>query len=199
MAQPQKKPAQEAIAKPVRSPLAAVETTRNSAENAFQLGGNAVKDFMATSAEEAQKAQEKLFAMGREGAESIAKSTETVSKALADAMELSRDGVETCIECANLSSSLAQDIGAELVESTNKAFTDGVELSKEVFSCRTLSDVFELQNRALKSSIDNFFNQSVKLSSMMFEYSSEALEPINERISQTAEQITKIVTGNSGK
>jgi len=176
--------------------LAASKLATEATENVVKIGGKAVKDFMSTSAQEAQKAQEKVFALSREGAENFAKSADVVTKALYEVVELSRDSVETCIECANLSAALAKDVSTELFESTNKAFSDNVELSKDLFACRTLSDMFELQNRLIKSSVDNFFNQSVKLSGMMFEYSSEALEPINEHFAQSADQLTKILSGN---
>ena len=192
---PSAKLASEATQKAARTTFAAVESSRNSAETVVKIGGKALKDFMATSAEEAQKAQEKVFALGREGAENIAKSADAVTKALSETVELSREGVEACIECANLSASLVKDVSSELFESTNKAFSDNVELSKDLFACRTLSDMFDLQNRIVKNSIDQFFNQSLKLSSMVFEYSNEALEPINEHFAQTAEQLTKTLSG----
>jgi hypothetical protein len=175
--------------------LSAVETTRNSAETVVKMGGSAVKNFMETSAEEAQKAQEKIFAMSREGAAKMAESADSVSKAFSEAVEMSRENMESCIESANLAASMAQDISSEMMESANKASAEMTELSKDMFACRTLSDIMELQNRMIKSSIDNFFNQSVKMSGKMFEYSSEALEPLNERFAQTAEKMTKTLAG----
>jgi hypothetical protein len=92
-----------------------------------------------------------------------------------------------------MTATLAKDISAELFESANKAFSDNLELSKELFSCRTFNDMFELQNKIIRNSIDNFFNQSVKLSGMFFEYTTEALEPINERVAQATEQFSKVL------
>ena len=175
--------------KAAKHTYAAVESTRNSAENVVKIGSKAVKDFMASSAGEAQKAHEKVFAMGRVGAEKFAKSADVVTQALYDTVELSRDNVETAIECGNMSAEFAKDLSTEMFETVNKAFSDHVELSKDLFACRTISDLFELQNRALKNNIDNFFNESVKLSGMVFEYSQEALEPINERLAQVSEQV----------
>jgi len=171
--------------------FAAVESTRSSAENVVKIGSKAVKEFMASSTGEAQKAQEKAFAMSREGAEHITKSADAVTKALYEAISLGRDNIETCMECGNMTAALAKDVGAEVVEATNKAFSDNLEMSKELFACRTINDIFELQNRAVKNAIDSFFNQSVKLSGMVFEYTSEALEPINERVAQATEQFSK--------
>jgi phasin family protein len=150
-----------------------------------------VKEFIATSADEAQKAQEKAFAIGREHAENFAKSADAVTKALYETIAMGRDNIETAIECGNMTAALAKDVSSEVFEYANKAFSDNVELSKDFFACRTINDMFELQNRLVKSSIDNFFNQSVKLSGMVFEYTTEALEPINERVAQATEQFSK--------
>jgi hypothetical protein len=183
--------ASDAANKAAKNAYGAVEHTRNQAENVVKIGGNAVKEFLATSTGEAQKAQEKAFAIGREGAEHFAKSADAVTKALYDGIGMSRDNVETCIECGNMAAALVKDVSTEVFEYANKAFSDNVELSKEFFTCRTINDMFELQNRASKSLIDNFFNQSVKLSGMVFEYATEALEPINERVSHATEQFSK--------
>lgn len=191
--------AADATQKAAHTTLAAVESTRASAENAVKIGSKAVKEFMASSTEEAQKAQEKVFAITREGAEHFSKSADAVTKALAEAVELSRDNVEAFIESANLSATLAQDVSAELVNNANKAFSEHVELSKDLFAARTISDLFDIQNRVIKSTIDHFFNQAVKVSGLVFEYSNEALEPINERFAQSAEHLTKTLSGHNRK
>jgi len=190
-AQPAARLASEVANKAAKSTFAAVESTRSSAEKAVQIGSRAVKDFFSSSAEEAQKAQEKAFSIGREGAEHITKSADAVTKALYDAIGLSRDNIESCMECGNMTASLAKDLSSEAFESANKAFSDSIELSKEFFACRTLNDMIELQNRAVKSVMDNFFSESVRLSNKLFEYSREALEPINERVAQATEQFRK--------
>ncbi len=199
MSQPHKKPSGQPAAKlasniadkSAKTAYTAVETTRNSTENVVRIGGDAMREFLTTSTGEAQKTQEKVFAYGRERAENLAKSADAVSKMMYEAIGISRDNVETCIECGNTTAALIKDMSSEIAESANKAFSDNVEISKELFACRTINDMLELQNRVARQTIDNFFNQSVKLSGMFFEYSTEALEPINERVAQVTEQFSK--------
>jgi phasin family protein len=190
-AQPTAKLASNFANKAAKSAYGAVEHTRNQAENVVKIGGTAVKEFLATSTGEAEKVREKAFAMGREGAEHLAKSADAVTKALYDGIGMSRDNVETCIECGNMAAAMVKDVSSEVFDYANKSFSDNIELSKEFFACRTINDMFELQNRIAKSAIDNFFNRSVKLSGMVFEYTTEALEPINERVAQATEQFSK--------
>lgn len=192
--QPAVKLASNVAGKAAKTTISAVESTRNSAENVARISSTAVKDLLANGASEAQKAQEKAFEMGRESAKHITKSADVITKSLYEAIAISRDNVEAMVECGNLTASLAQDMSNEMLEYANRSFSDGVELSRDVFACRTINDMVDLQNRIIKSSLDSFFNQSSKMSSMIFEYSNEALEPINERVSQASEQMSKVLS-----
>lgn len=192
--QPAVKLASNVANKAAKNTISAVESTRNSAENVARISTAAVKDLLANGASEAQKAQEKAFEMGRESAKHITKSADALTKSLYEAISISRDNVEAMVECGNLTASLAQDMTNEMMEFANRSFSDGMELSKDVFACRTINDVVDLQSRIIKSSLDSFFNQSTKLSSMLFEYSNEALDPINERVSQASEQFSKVLS-----
>lgn len=191
--QPSVKLASAVASKAAKSTIDVVESTRNSAESVVKIGSAAVKDLLANSTSEAQKAQEKAFEMGRESVQQISKSADAVTKSLYEAIAASRDNVEAVVECSNLTASLAKDISSEMVEYANKAFSDNVEISKNAFACRTINDVVELQGKIVKSSIDRFFNQSSKITNMLFEYGAEAFEPINERVAQTTEQISKVM------
>jgi phasin family protein len=177
--------------KAAKTTYAAVESTRTSAENVVKIGSRAAKDFLQNSAGEAQKAQDKILSMSRDGAAQFAKSADAVTKALYETIGTSRDNLEAVVECSNVAAALAKDVSAELMEYANKGFTETVEVSKELFSCRTINDLMELQSRVMKSAMDSAFAQSSRLSNLLFEYSAEALEPINERVSQATEQFSK--------
>jgi phasin family protein len=186
--------ASAAANKAAKNTYSAVANTRSSAENVVKIGSKAAKEFLANSAGEAQKAQDKIMAIGREGAEHLAKSADAVSKALYEAIATSRDSVETAVECGNICAALAKETSNEIMEGANKAFADSVEISKELFACRTINDLMELQSRALKNAMDNAFSQTSRISNLVFEYSTEALEPINERVAAASEKISKAFT-----
>lgn len=177
--------------KAAKSTYEAVENTRASAENVVKIGSRAAKDFLQSSAGEAEKVQNKIMELSRGGAEKLAKSADAVTKALYESISTSRDNLEAAMECGNVTAALAKDVGSELVEFANKSFSDSVEISKEMFACRTINDMMELQSRALKSAMDNAFAQTSRLSNLFFEYSAQALEPINERVAQASEQFGK--------
>lgn len=195
MASANKKTTPQPSAKPAASKAKKADCSANkTSEKVIQFGNSAMQEFLSTGTGEAQKAQETIVSFSRESVENLSKSADKVSKATLEAIAMSRDNIETCVECGSISASLAKNVSAEIFENANKAFSDSVELSKNFFSCRTINDMTELQNRTVKNSMDNFFNQSMAISNMVFDYSSEALEPINERVSTATKQINKTLS-----
>lgn len=181
-------------AKAAEYALAAAESTRESAEKVVKIGSSVMKDILSSSADEAQRAQEKIFSIGRDSAETMAKSADALTKVMHEAIASSRDNIEACVECSNVTASLTKEISTEVFESANQAFSDSVEFSKNFLACRTINDMMELNNKAIKRNCDNLFSQSAKLSNLLFEYASEALEPINERAAQATEQFNKALS-----
>ena len=171
--------------------VSAVETAREPAKNVVEMSSVAVKDFISASTAEANKIKEKALEFSRGGADKISKSADAVGKSLYEVASVSRDGVETLVECGNITSAFARDIGSELFEYANQAFSDNIEISKDIFVCRTINDLVELQSKVIKNSFDSFFTKSNNISNMLFEYSSEVLEPIEERVVQAGEKLCK--------
>ncbi len=180
--------------KAAKTTYSAVESTRESAENVVKIGSRAAQDFMQNSAGEAKKAQEKIFAMSKESVQQVTKSTDAITKAMYDSIAASRENVDALVECGNVAAALAKEISTEAFEFANKSFAGSTELSKDLFACRTINDVLELQNRVLKSVMDRAFSQTNHISNLVFEYSNEALEPINERVAKASEQFSKALS-----
>jgi hypothetical protein len=123
----------------------------------------------------------------------MARSADMATKAMYELITMHRDNIEACMECGASVTNLAKSVSQEVSDYVSKSFSDQVELSKEAFSCRTMNDVIELQNRVMKQSMDNYFNECMKLCNMMFECATEALEPINQRVSGATEQVSRIM------
>lgn len=135
--------------------------------------------------------QEKMTKFCSEAAEQFQRSAGGSSKATQETMELSRENAEAMVEVMNLAMAMMKEMGAEAISCANKVFSRNVELSKEAFTCRTLNDMFDLAGRATKANLDIFFSQSVKFSEMAFQMATEVSEPLNERVSESAERFSK--------
>ncbi len=189
------KPAVKAAPKTVKQTAAKITNTTMGAsvpafEEAFTFGNN-VFEKMFSQAPALPQGTEAFDQFSKQGAEQLAKASDAASRALNDVVELSKDNVEAYVECGNIASGAGKYVGSEIMSYANKTFSDQVEMSKELFSCRTLNDMFDLQSKMLKNNLDGFFSESVKLSEMMFAAASSAAEPLQERMEVTAERVTK--------
>lgn len=163
------------------SPEAVAATTKKNINDAF---GN-LPGF------DPAQAQEKLASFSRESVEQLSKSAGSYSRLMGEAMDMTRQHAETLVEVSNIAVALSKEISAELVSFGNKSFSQNVELSKQVLACRTLNDMFDLGSRFMKTNLDSFFSESVKLSELMFQASTDVSEPLNERFTESSERLSK--------
>jgi hypothetical protein len=176
-----------------RATVASVKKSASVADDVMSLSTNAVKQLFSGAPVDASQ----FFAMSGMGGDSTAqlgKQAEVASRSMNEIFSLSKDNVEACVEAGGVAVSASKTLGAELFSYANKSFSQNVELSKELFGCRTLNDMFDLQSKLLKTNLDNFFSESVKVSELVFKAASSVSEPLNERVSITAQRISKTLT-----
>lgn len=141
----------------------------------------------------AAKAGEQAFSFGKDAGSQIQKGAQSATRAVNEAAELSRENAEAAMQCGNIAVNVSKNISAEIINYANKSFAQNVELSKQIFNCRTLNDMFDLSSKFFKSNLDGFFNESVKVSELAFQGASEISEPLNERLSDSTERFVKAV------
>jgi hypothetical protein len=139
-------------------------------------------------------AQEKLSSFARESSDQMSKASQSGTRAAAEAVGVARDNLEAITEVCNVAVNVSKELVAEMISYSNKQFAQNVDLSKQVLSCRTLNDMFDLSTRITKANLDAFFSQSVKVSEMLFQCATDVSEPLNERVSETSERMAKAMT-----
>lgn len=127
----------------------------------------------------------------RESTAQATKAASDAARALSDAGELARENAEAFVEVNNIAIAVSKEIGAELISYTNRTFSQNVELGKQLLSCRTLNDMFDLSSKFMKTNLDGFFSESVRLSEKLFQLGNDVAEPLNERFSETSERMTR--------
>ena len=140
------------------------------------------------------EAQEKLSSFARESSEQMSKASQGANRAAAEAMESAREQISVMTEVCNVAASVSKELAAEMINYLNKQFAQNVELSKQVLTCRTLNDMFDLSTRITKANLDAFFSQSVKVSEMVFQCATDVSEPLNECVSQTSVRMAKAMS-----
>ncbi len=143
---------------------------------------------------DASDAQEKLGKFAKESAEQINKSAGNAQKALNETTKLARENGEVLVEVTNTFVAASKEISAEYVSYLNKSFSQNVELGKQVLTCRTLNDLFDLGSRVMKTNLDGFFSESIKLSEKLFRLSNDVSEPLNESVTKTTERLSKVLS-----
>ncbi len=139
----------------------------------------------------AEAAAEKMRDFTRESAAQATKAASDATRALNDAGELARENAEAMVEVNNIAIAVSKEIGAELISYTNRTFSQNVELGKQLLSCRTLNDMFDLSSKFMKTNLDGFFSETVRLSEKLFQLGNDVAEPLNERFSETNERLTR--------
>lgn len=157
----------------------------------MKLGTDAIKGIFGPGAADAQKMSEKVFGFGKEGADHVTRSAEAASRSLNEAVAISQDNMEACVECGNITAELSKAVSEEVFEFTNQLFSKNVDLSKQLFACRTINDMFDLQSKFFKTNIDKIFNETAKISEMSFKMASKASEPINGRVAAVSKRVKK--------
>lgn len=140
-----------------------------------------------------EAAAEKMRDFTRETAAHATKTASDMNRAMSDASELVRENAEAMAECSNVTIAVSKEIGAELISYTNRTFSQNVELGKQLLTCRTLNDMFDLSSKFMKTNLDSFFSETVRLSEKLFQLGNDVAEPLNDRISETSDRMSRML------
>lgn len=131
-----------------------------------------------------------LFADAGERGQEVARRTQKVAEELAD---LTRANVEAFVESGRLAAEGARSLGQDVVASSR----DGVEKAAEAI--RTLADAkspteyLQIQSELARASFDRLVAQSSRLTETAVKIAGEAIQPISNRASASAERINSLV------
>lgn len=179
------------VEKAAQTAFSALEATHKSTKSVVNIGADTMREIFSSSAEEAQKAHAKAFAIGRESAETVSRAMDAATRTLNDLVALYRENVGVANEVGNILSDITRTANAELVSYANTNFSDNLDIFNECFSCRNVNDVLELNSKWVSTNLDNLFAQSSRLADIVFQFASEASEPVNDHILESAERLSK--------
>lgn len=157
------------------------------------FNGDSMQDMLKQGATSFQDLQERLNEMSNGASENIAKTADTLSKTLEEAFDLSKDGIDATSEYTEECAAIINDAMQQLAELSSQQFSETVEQSKGIFSCRTLNDLFEWQNNMLRAQMDTTFRQMQQMSQLMFDLT-EATEPLGQRITTATEKASRAIS-----
>lgn len=172
---------------------AAVETKTSTTSLFVPAGAEVVKDLIAASTQEAQRAQEKVLSFGREHVEKWTSGADKTARSFTESFALSKDNVDALTEFGKIASTLGKEYQEEVVAEWNAACAETVETAKELLACRTLNDYVELQNRAVQAQLNRAVATSARLTDLWFKLTTEATEPLNSQVNRTTSRLNKVL------
>lgn len=169
----------------------ATKQMQEAAEQMMKYSSDLVQQFISPFTGDASSAAKKAASFQNTAKDAVSRGADSAQRSINEVVELSRENAEALVEASNVAVGVTKQVSAEVANYVNKAFTNNVELSKQVFTCRTLNDMFDLNNKFMKSNLDAFFNESVKVSEMLFQCATDISEPLNERVTETTQRLAK--------
>lgn len=188
-----KKAAAAAVSSAAKKAPSAANAATAQSDAVMKMGADSIRQMMSqiSSGMGQEDLQKQVYSMSQEGAAQMAKSADAASRSVYEILDLGKDNVDAAVACSSVAVNASKSMGAELFNYANKSFSQNVEMSKELFGCRTLNDMFDLQSKVVKANLDHFFNESVKMSEMMFQSANEISEPLNERVNESTQRLSK--------
>jgi hypothetical protein len=174
-----KNTAKEAVMKATSQARKGTDYTRATTKKAMEAGVDKMKKVFDESARETQKVQDQFMQFSRETADQIAQVTDTATRSINEIAEQSRSSMEALLQSGTVTSDMTRSFTNEMFRFANESFSDNIEISKEIFGCKTINDVYDMQNKMIRNNLDHFFNQTNRVSDMMFQFMSDAAEPFN--------------------
>lgn len=134
-------------------------------------------------------ANEQVENFTAEAKRSMEESVERMSKGFEDVTQFGQDNVEAMVASGKLVAKAAEDMNAEMMAYSKKAYEDAMAASKEIAQARSVTELFEKNTAFAKASFEGFVAQATKMNEMYSVAAREAFAPINARFTAAAEMV----------
>ncbi|NIA72346.1 phasin family protein [Pelagibius litoralis] len=203
----QTKPAAKkpAVAKPLQelaAPLFDVAPALKAVESMAPLTAEAMKPVEAAVAngtetleavvkagtQAATKGYEQAVAMTQE---QVAKASSTVFEGYDEVTSLSQGHMDACVQSSTVVAKGVEALGQEMVLFTQGTMKAGMLMVQALAGAKTLREMIDVQTEYSRSSFDSMLAESAKLTELSVALASEAIEPLQAQMTQTAEKMMK--------
>jgi phasin family protein len=131
-----------------------------------------------------------LFAdAGERGQEAFKRS----QKAAEDLAELTRANIEAFVDAGRIAVEGTRTLGQDVVASSRQGVEQAAEAVRSFAEAKSPTEFLQLQGEFARSSFDRLVAETSKLTESMVKLAGEAIQPISNRASVSAERLNKIV------
>jgi phasin family protein len=129
---------------------------------------------------------EKIFGATREQAETA---TRTMLKTSEEMQKLSKENFDACIQASTIVARGVQELSRAWTAYLQESLERSAAATKALMAARSLPEIVSLQSDWAKTSYDKFIAEATRLSEQAVKVTAEAMEPINTRLSVSAEKL----------
>lgn len=153
-------------------------------ETAFKVSQETVEGALKTSAQAMQKNFEQTF-------ETTKKRVEEAVKGYGDFAAVGKENIEAVVASGAAAAKGFEAINAEFLSLSKKAYEANVEALKSLTTAKSPKEFFEIQSNLFKDSYKHLVAESSKLGELGKSVATDALEPINTRVTAAVENFSK--------
>lgn len=134
-------------------------------------------------------ANEQVENFTNEAKRSMEEGVQRMSKGFEDVTQFGQENVEALVASGKIVAKAAENINAEMMAYSKKAYEDAVAASQEIASARTVSEFFEKNTAFAKSAFEGFVSQATRVNEMYTAAAQDAFAPVNARLTAAAELV----------
>ena len=131
-----------------------------------------------------------LFADAGERGQEVARRSQKVAEELAD---LTRANVEAFVESGRLAAEGARSLGQDVVATSRQGAEKAAEAIRTLADAKSPTEYLQIQSELARASFDRLVAQSSRLTETAVKIAGEAIQPISNRASASAERINSLV------
>ena len=132
-------------------------------------------------------ANEQVENFTAEAQRSVEQGVEQMSKGFEDVTQFGQDNVEAFVASGKVVAKATEDMNAEIMAYSKKAYEDAMAASKEMAAARSVTEFFEKNTNFAKSSFEGFVAQATRMNEMYSVAARDAFAPLNARFTAAAE------------
>jgi phasin family protein len=116
---------------------------------------------------------------------------DNIEKSLAALTEIntqSKQNLEALVASVTAATKAAEELGAETMAYSKKAFEDQVAAAKSLAGAKSVQEAVELQTAFAKTALEGYLAQFGKVSELFAASVKETVKPLNERVAAVVER-----------
>ncbi|MCD6034587.1 MAG: hypothetical protein K0R63_328 [Rickettsiales bacterium] len=142
---------------------------------------------------EAQKAQEKIFALQHESAASFAKFAQNAAELSNNSIKLLQENINALLETGNAAAKQADTLSKSVSSFFEKSVNEANRTSKALSSCKTPNEAVRIQNEATRSDVKRAIETAIAVTNSTAAFTNGVIDPLNRRVQKSLRTLTEAV------